>query len=41
MESRGGMIATDENPDSSTRALWHSYKQSSNSNAGRTGEGSY
>jgi fructose-bisphosphate aldolase class 1 len=28
MENHGGIISTDESPDSSTRALWKSYQQS-------------
>jgi hypothetical protein len=36
METHGGIISTGEN-DSSTRALWQSYLQSSTSKAGETG----
>jgi hypothetical protein len=28
MENHGGMISTEETPNSSTRALWQSYQQS-------------
>jgi hypothetical protein len=31
MEHHGEMMVTEENPDSSTRALWQSYEQSSGS----------
>jgi hypothetical protein len=37
MENHVGMISTGETPDSSTRALWQSYQQSSNSKT----EGNY
>jgi hypothetical protein len=35
------MISTWKTPDSSSRALWQSYQQSSSSKAGGTGEGNY
>jgi hypothetical protein len=34
MEKHGGIIQTGETHDSSTRALWQVYQQSSNSKAG-------
>jgi hypothetical protein len=39
MEIHGGMISTGKTPDSSTRALWQSYQQSTRNKAGGDGEG--
>jgi hypothetical protein len=39
MENHGGMISTGETPDSSSRALWKFYQQSSGNKEEGTGEG--
>jgi hypothetical protein len=41
VDNYGGVMSTGKTPDSSTRALWKSYKQSSSSKAGGTGERNY
>jgi hypothetical protein len=38
MENHHGMISIGETPDSSTTALWQSYRQSSSNKAGGTGK---
>jgi hypothetical protein len=39
MKNHGGMISTEETPDSSTREVWQSYQQSYISKSEVAGEG--